>query len=103
MVAAFLDDLLESRCGIRCCTRSSPTEEWRRLLVATHGLATAERWLRVVRRFEDVLPTSLMVVPSGHRRQKLGSAAQALREAAPVDRIEIPRSSGHGTGDTAVS
>lgn len=79
------------------------SEQWRRLLTAMHGFLTSEQWLRVVRRFEDVLPTSLMVVPSGHRCQTIGAAARALQASAPVDRIEIPRPRGHGTGDAAVS
>jgi len=65
--------------------------QWRSLLSAIHEFLTAEQWLRVVRRFEDVLPTSLMVIPSGRRSGAIGSAARALHEAAPVDRIEIPR------------
>lgn len=65
--------------------------QWRTLLGAMHDHLNAEQWLRVVRRFEDVLPTSLMVVPSGHGRGTIGSAARALQAAAPVDRIEIPR------------
>jgi glutathione S-transferase len=66
------------------------SEQWRDLLTAMHRFLSAEQWLRVVRRFEDVLPTSLMVVPSGHRRGTIGSAARELHAAAPVDRIEIP-------------
>jgi glutathione S-transferase len=67
------------------------SEQWRVLLYAMHSHLSAEQWLRVVRRFEDVLPISLMVVPGSHRRETIGSAARALRAAAPVDRIEIPR------------
>jgi hypothetical protein len=65
--------------------------QWRNLLSAIHQFLNAEQWLRVVRRFEDVLPTSLMVIPSGRRRDAIGAAARALHEAAPVDHIEIPR------------
>jgi glutathione S-transferase len=68
------------------------SEQWHTLLSAMHRFLSAEQWLRVVRRFEDVLPTSLMVVPSGHRHETIGSAARALQGAAPIDRIEIPRS-----------
>jgi hypothetical protein len=64
--------------------------QWRTLLQAMHLFLNAEQWLRVVRRFEDILPTSLMVIPTGHRQQTIGSAARALHAAAPVDRIEIP-------------
>lgn len=64
--------------------------QWRNLLHAMHEFLSAEQWQGVVRRFEDVVPTSLMVVPSGHRRGTLGSAARALHAASPVDRIEIP-------------
>jgi glutathione S-transferase len=66
------------------------SEAWRTLLVEIHRSLTAEQWLRVIRRFEDVLPTSLMVVPSGHNRRSIGETAQALQAAAPVDRLEIP-------------
>jgi hypothetical protein len=66
------------------------SDEWRRLLTEMHRYLSAEQWLRVVRRFEDVVPTSLMVVPPDHRRGAIGSAARALHAAAPVDRIEIP-------------
>ncbi len=66
------------------------SEQWRLLLSEMHRSLEPEQWLRVVRRFEDVVPTSLMVVPGGHRRRTLGSAARALHAAAPVDRIEIP-------------
>jgi glutathione S-transferase len=66
------------------------SSQWRTLVYAMHEFLGAEQWLRVVRRFEDVLPTSLMVIPSGHRRGTIGSAARALHAAAPVDRIEIP-------------
>jgi glutathione S-transferase len=66
------------------------SEQWRNLLTEMHRSLIAEQWLRVVRRFEDVLPTTLMVVPAGHRRQSIGEVAQALHAAAPVDRLEIP-------------
>ncbi len=66
------------------------SEQWRLLLTEMHRYLSAEQWLRVARRFEDALPTSLMVVPGGHRRGSIGSAARALQAAAPVDRIEIP-------------
>ena len=66
------------------------SEQWRLLLTEMHRSLGAERWLRVVRRFEDDLPTSLMVVPSGHRRQTIGEVARSLHEAVPVDRLEIP-------------
>lgn len=67
------------------------SEQWRLLLTEMHRYLSAEQWLRVARRFEDALPTSLMVVPSDHRRGTIGSAARALHAAAPVNRIEIPR------------
>lgn len=67
------------------------SEQWRLLLTEIHGHLSGEQWLKVVRRFEDVLPTSLMVAPSGHRRGAIGAAARALQAAAPVDRIQIPR------------
>jgi len=66
------------------------SEQWRDLLSEMHSSLSTDKWLRVVRRFEDALPTSLMVVPSGHRREHIGSAARALHAAAPVDRLEIP-------------
>ena len=66
------------------------SEQWRDLLSEMHSSLSTDNWLRVVRRFEDALPTSLMVVPSGHRREPIGSAARALHAAAPVDRLEIP-------------
>jgi len=66
------------------------SDQWRRLLIEMHGFLSEAQWLRVMRRFEDVLPTSLMVVPTRHRRRTLGSAVRALQEAVPVDRIEIP-------------
>ena len=66
------------------------SEQWRDLLSEMHSSLSTDKWLRVVRRFEDALPTSLMVVPSGHRREPIGSAARALHAAAPVDRLEIP-------------
>ena len=67
------------------------SEQWRLLLTEMHRYLSAEQWLRVARRFEDSLPTSLMVVPGGHRHGTVGSAARALHAAAPVDRIEIPQ------------
>jgi len=42
-------------------------------------------------RFEDVLPISLMVLPSRRSVDGIGVAARALQTAAPVERIEIPR------------
>jgi glutathione S-transferase len=66
------------------------SEQWRNLVYEMHRSLNAEQWLRVARRFEDVLPTTLLVVPSGHRRQTVGDAARALHAAAPVDRLEIP-------------
>ena len=66
------------------------TEEWRRLLTEMHRFMDGEQWLRVVRRFEDALPTSLMVIPSGHQRRSIGSVAQELQAAVPVERFEIP-------------
>ncbi len=67
--------------------------EWRNLLTEMHRWLGAEQWLRVVRRFEDVLPTSLMVVPSRYHRQSIGTTARELQSAAPVDRLEIPGAS----------
>jgi len=66
------------------------SEQWRVLLRAMHEFLGAEQWLGVARRFEDVVPISLLVVPVGHRRGSIGSAARALQESAPIDRIEIP-------------
>ena len=66
------------------------SDQWRSLLTEIHRSLDAEKWLRIARRFEDVLPTSLMVVPSGHRRQSIGEVARALHAAVPVDRLEIP-------------
>jgi glutathione S-transferase len=66
------------------------SDQWRSLLVEMHRSLDAEQWLRVLRRFEDVLPISLMLVPSGHRRQSIGEVAQALHAEVPVDRLEIP-------------
>jgi len=68
------------------------SEQWRVLLYSMHSYLSTEQWLKVVRRFEDVLPVSLMVIPSDHRRETIGSAARALQAAAPVSRIEIPHS-----------
>jgi glutathione S-transferase len=67
------------------------SEQWRTLLHAMHSSLSSDKWLRVARRFEDVLPTSLLVVPSGSRRDAIRATARALQAAAPVDRIEIPR------------
>jgi glutathione S-transferase len=67
------------------------SDEWRSLLCAMHECLSAEQWLRVVRRFEDILPTSLMVVPARRHGGTIGSAARSLHAAAPVGRIEIPR------------
>jgi len=83
-ILSLLDSLLHAV--------DTDSTEWRVLLREMHRFLSAEQWLRVVRRFEDVVPTSLLVVPSGHRRGTIGSAARALHEAAPVDRIEIPKS-----------
>ena len=67
------------------------SEQWRQLLTEIHAYLTPEQWLRVVRRFEEALPTSLMVVPAGSCHGVLGAAAHALQAAVPVDRIEIPK------------
>ncbi len=67
------------------------SEQWRLLLSEMHRFLSPVQWLSVVRRFEDVLPTSLIVIPSGHRRGTIGSAARALHANTPVDRIEIPK------------
>lgn len=72
------------------------SEQWRDLLTEIHRSLDSDQWLRVVRRFEDVLPTSLMVIPSGHRRQSIGAVARALQDAVPVDRLEIPRTPAGG-------
>jgi glutathione S-transferase len=66
------------------------SEQWRDLLTEIHRSLNAEQWLRVARRFEDVLPTTLMVVPAGHRHRRIGSVAESLQAAVPVDRLEIP-------------
>ena len=61
------------------------SEQWRKLLSEMQRFLNAEQWLRVVRRFEDALPTSLMVLPSEHRRQSISDAARALERLVPVD------------------
>jgi glutathione S-transferase len=66
------------------------SDQWRNLLTEIHRSLNPEQWLRVARRFEDVLPTSLLMVPSGHRRPSIGEVARALQAAVPVDRLEIP-------------
>jgi hypothetical protein len=65
------------------------SEQWHLLMRAMHHYLAPEQWLRVIRRFEDALPTSLMVLPSGAKRHSLLAAAEALDQAAPIDRIEI--------------
>jgi glutathione S-transferase len=72
------------------------SDQWRNLLTEIHRWLNAEQWLRLVRRFEDVLPTSLLMVPSGHRRQSIGEVARALHAAVPVDRLEIPAPAARG-------
>jgi hypothetical protein len=67
------------------------SEQWRLLLIEMHSHLKPEQWFRVVQRYEDELPTSLLVRPSGQGRATIGAAARALHAAAPVDRIEIPR------------
>jgi hypothetical protein len=66
------------------------SDQWRDLLTEMHRSLNAEQWLRVARRFEDDLPTSLLVVPPGHRRQSIPEVARALHAAVPIDRLEIP-------------
>jgi hypothetical protein len=82
-ILSLLDSLLHA------VAPDSP--QWRTLLGEMHAYLGAEQWLQVMRRFEDVLPLSLMVVPSGRRRGDWGAAARALHAAAPVERISIPR------------
>jgi len=72
------------------------SDQWRILLTEIHRSLNAEQWLRLVRRFEDVLPNSLLMVPSGHRRQSIGEIACALHAAVPVDRLEIPAPAARG-------
>jgi glutathione S-transferase/hemerythrin-like domain-containing protein len=67
------------------------SDQWRLLLTELHRYLKPEQWLRVVQRYEDELPTSLMFRPSRHGGGSIGSAARALHAAAPVDRIEIPK------------
>ena len=82
-VLSLLDSLLQAV--------TPDSEQWRTLLSAMHQHLGPEQWLRVVRRFEDVLPLSLMVVPGSHRRGTIGDAARALHAAAPIERLSIPR------------
>ena len=63
---------------------------WRQLVSEVHRCVRSDQWLRVVRRFEDVLPTTLMVVPCGHGRRSIGEVARALETTAPIERLEIP-------------
>jgi glutathione S-transferase len=88
-VLSLLDSLLNAV--------TPESEQWRTLLWAMHRYLDAERWLRVVRRFEDVLPLSLMVIPSSHRRGTIGDAARALSAAAPIERLSIPHSPAQAT------
>jgi hypothetical protein len=74
------------------------SEHWRNLVTEMHRSLSPEQWLRVTRRFEDVLPTTLLVVPSGHRRRSIGETALALHTAAPIGRIEIPTASASTRG-----
>jgi hypothetical protein len=82
-VLSLLDSLLQAV--------EPDSDQWRQLLTEIHAYLTPEQWLRVVRRFEESLPTSLMVVPAGSRRGSFATAARALQAAVPVDRIEIPK------------
>ena len=67
-------------------------EQWILIIRAMHQSLNAEQWIRVTRRFEDVLPTSFLVVSSGQQRGSLTAIAALLQETAPVDKIEIPTS-----------
>lgn len=82
-VLSLLDSLLHA------VEPDSP--QWGTLLGEIHAYLAPETWMRVVRRFEDVLPVSLMLSPGGQRHGELGAAARALHAAVPVERIEIPR------------
>ena len=86
-VLSLLDSLLQAV--------EPDSEHWRQLLTEIHAHLTPEQWLKVVRRFEESLPTSLMVVPSGSRHGSFATAARALEAAVPVDRIEIPKAALH--------
>ena len=88
-VLSLLDSLLQAV--------TPDSEQWRTLLSAMHQYLDAEQWLRVVRRFEGVLPLSLMVIPSSHRRGTIGDAARALQAAAPIERLSIPHSPAQAT------
>ena len=80
---SLLDSLL--------CAVETDSDQWRLLLTGLHRYLKPDQWLRVVQRYEDELPTSLMLRPSGYGGGSIGSAAHALHAAAPVDRIEIPK------------
>ena len=81
---SLLDSLL--------CAVTPDSEQWRLLLTEVHAYLTAEQWLWVGRRFEDALPTSLLVAPAGTRHGCFSDAVHALQAAAPVGKIMIPSS-----------
>ena len=86
-ILSLLDSLLQAV--------EPASEQWRQLLTEMHAYLTPEKWLKVVRRFEEAIPTSLMVVPAGRCHGSFATAARALEAAVPVERIEIPKAALH--------
>lgn len=67
--------------------------QWRLILGRIHQHLDAGSWQRIVHMFEDIVPTSLKLLPPGHGCPTLAAAAAELEAAFPLARIEIPRRS----------
>jgi glutathione S-transferase len=64
--------------------------QWRLVMGRIHQQVDEETWLRIVHMFEDILPTSLKLIPARHQRPTFAALANELESAFPVTRIEIP-------------
>ncbi len=76
--------------------------QWRLIMGRIHQHQDGEGWLRIQRRFEDLIPAALAVLPPGTGKPCLAQAAAEVEAAFPLDSMRIeraPRDSGHAASE----
>jgi len=56
-----------------------------------HKSVNKNQWNAITRRYEDIIPTSLLIAPVSLWHRDVSAWAKALQEISPVSKLEIPK------------
>ena len=66
------------------------SEDWYELIQAIHKSVDENQWNAITRRYEDIIPTSLLIAPVSEWHMDYSAWATALDKDLPIQKLEIP-------------